>query len=184
MRIVRVTAVLDYFQPPQLVDWKLRVGKAEAGRISRSAMKVGSRVDELIKTGADTTKKDSPEVKSALNAYLKWAVTYNGPIVVPQKRVEKEIEGITLSGEPDIIALDTLIDLKCANRISDKYWLQLAAYAYLTDWTGPVGILRLDKTTESFQYVTKTLSVEWSVYLGLLKAYVYYTSGDDDGDEL
>lgn len=188
MKVVRVTQVLDYFQPPNLVAWKLRTGNAEANRISRAAMKTGSRVDEIIKANLEPVKKDKPEVFSAFIAYKKWLAIYIPLEVKPQVRVEKEIEGIILSGEPDIIVIDdieppTLVDIKVATRISDKYWLQLAAYAWLTDWTGPVGILRLDKATESYEYVTKNLSVEWAVYCGLLKAYLYYGE-DDNGAEL
>lgn len=42
MQQVRVTEVLDYFQAPELVEWKMKVGKAEAGKISRMALKIGT----------------------------------------------------------------------------------------------------------------------------------------------
>lgn len=183
MRIVRVTQPLDYFINPSLVDWKLRVGKAEAGKISRAAMKVGTRVDELIKTGEAPIVKDKPEVHSAHRAFKKWVEVYKPESIVVQTRSNRECEGVELSGEPDIMALDTLIDIKCAGRISLSYWLQLAAYAWLKDWTGNIAVLRLDKKTESFEYVVKPFDEKLlSVYMGVLRAFVYYTEGEDESD--
>ena len=45
----RVTSILNYFQSPDLVKWKLRVGAKEAKRISTIAMKRGTNVDEAIR---------------------------------------------------------------------------------------------------------------------------------------
>lgn len=211
MRTVRVTEVLDYFKHPWYVKWVMRVGLREANRVSKQALKIGTRIDEVIKSSvslplATLSKKDTPEVFSCLKAYEKWRVTYTvdhepsaiaplSPIVSKVsyavnyygistcKRVEKECCGILLSGEPDFIALGRLTDLKAAKKVSPSYWLQLAAYAWLTDWQGEVAILRLDKTTESYEYLTKRLVDEWDVFRGLLMAYVYFTEGDeDDGD--
>lgn len=182
MRVIRVTEVLNYFQPPQLVDWKLRVGKKEANRISKAAMKIGSRLDELVKSNTQPKKADKPEIWTAYNAYFKWMRTYTPIQVIPQKRAEKAIFGVLLSGEPDFIALNVLTDLKCSIRIDLKYWLQLAAYTWLTDWLGKIAILRCDKLTEAYQYeVRENLARYWEVYKGLLQAYIYFTEEEDDG---
>lgn len=188
MRIIRVTQPLDYFHEPFLVDWKLRVGKAEANRISKAAMKIGTRVDELIKTGARPLSKDKPEVLIALKAYEKWKEVYKPESVVPQVRINTNVtycgEQFILSGEPDLIAMDTLIDIKVASRISKKHWLQLAAYAWLKEWKGPIGVLRLDKMTGSYEYVAKEIVDEWRVYESVLRMYVYLKENDDDnGDD-
>ena len=66
-----VTEVLDYFIPKGLLDWYLKTGKKEAKRLSTVALKIGSRVDELIQE--DITKgsyklssKDSIDVKNCI----------------------------------------------------------------------------------------------------------------------
>ena len=57
---------------PGLVAWKVKVGQKQAGIISRRAMKVGSRVDEIIKTGSKPDSKDSSEVRSCFEGFNKW----------------------------------------------------------------------------------------------------------------
>ena len=42
----RFSTIMDYFPHPKLVEWKVSLGKAEAGKISRAALKEGSRIDE------------------------------------------------------------------------------------------------------------------------------------------
>lgn len=181
-RVIRVTEPLNFFKHPKIVDWMVKEGKKESGRISRAAMKVGSRVDELVKTNTQPIKKDKLEVVSAYNAYYKWARNYTPITVTPLKRVEKVIYGVILSGEPDFEALDVLTDLKCSARISKSYWLQLAAYAWLIDWLGKIAILRCDKATEAYQYeVRENLARYWEVYKGMLLSYIYFTEEEDDG---
>lgn len=182
MRTIRVTQVLSYFQAPQLVDWKLRVGKKEANRISKAAMKIGSRVDELVKTHSQPEKRDKAEVHGAYWAYFKWMRNYTPIEIRPLKRMERVIFGVLLSGEPDFEALNILTDLKCSTRIDLKYWLQLAAYAWLTDWPGKIAVLRCDKQTEAYQYeVRENLARYWEIYKGLLQAYIYFTEEEGDG---
>ncbi len=181
-RTIRVTEVLSYFQSPELVDWKVRVGKKGAGLVSRKAMKIGSRVDEIIKTQTMPRKGEKQEIQACYDAYYKWMRNYTPITVTPQKRAEKPIFGVVLSGEPDIMALDTLTDIKCSSRIDKKYWLQLGAYSWLTDWKGSIAILRLDKVTEAYQYeVREYLDYYWEIYKGLLAAYIYFTKEECDG---
>lgn len=191
-RFTRVTQVLDYFQAPGLVDWKLRVGKAEANRVSKAALKVGTRVDDLIKTWASPTKKDGLEVVNAYESWTKFCMDYgvkHGSFETCQRFWNDEEE---LTGEPDIyIPTLGLVDLKCANRISNNYWLQLAKYkqnAY-PDCTLPVWILRLDKDLGFYEFVSNVqagVSIPYaiSVFDGLHTAYRYYNPGgeSDDGD--
>lgn len=188
MRTVRVTEVLDYFKQPWYVKWVLRIGLREANKKSKAALKLGTRIDEMVKLGQEPSKKDKVEVHSAYKALNKWRATYCADVqeplsLTPCTRINKECCGILLSGEPDVIALGRLTDIKAAKRISKTYWLQLAAYAWLTDWAEEVAVLRLDKEIESFEYVTKRLADEWLIYQGLLRAYVYYTEGDEDYDD-
>lgn len=161
------------------------MGKKESGLISRAAMKVGTRVDELIKSKTQPRKAEKPEIWACYDAFYKWLRNYAPVELKPQKRIEKSIFGVVLSGEPDIMALDTLIDIKCSTRIDKKYWLQLAAYAWLSGWDGRVAILRLDKATEAYQYEVRELMDEWwEVYKGLLRAYIYFTEGESEGIDI
>lgn len=188
-RVIRVTTPLDYFQAPELVEWKLRVGKKEANRIGKETAKIGTRVDELIKSHKmPKGKGERVGVEAAYSAYYRWVTNYTPIEIVPQKRVEKGIYGVVLSGEPDIMAKGILIDIKGTNRIYPKFWLQLAAYAWLLGWDGPIGILRLDRNTESYQFVVKSFEERvqeelWAIYCGILRSYIYFTQEDEDGND-
>lgn len=54
MEQIRVTQILDFFKPPYLVDWYIKVGKREARRLGTVAKKIGTRVHDLIEQ--DPTK--------------------------------------------------------------------------------------------------------------------------------
>jgi len=71
----RQSTIMDFFPHPDLVDWKVKVGKAEAGRIQRKALKIGSRVDELcekdVVDGSYKLRKADPfEVRSCMEAWV------------------------------------------------------------------------------------------------------------------
>lgn len=183
--MIRVTEPLYYFSEPWLVDWKLMVGKAEANRISKSSMKIGSRVDELIKTGEKPTKKDKPEVHSCMQAFDKWRSIYTPLSLEIGVRLFKSIEEVEVTGEPDIFVDDVLVDIKCATKISPSYWIQVNMYRKLQGETGKVGILRLDKTTGSYEYVVKDYDPSLvNVWCGLMRAMVYFKGESNDGTEL
>jgi hypothetical protein len=173
--LTRVTAVLDYFMEPGLVAWKVKVGAREARRIGTLAKKVGSRVDMLIKTGSKLDKKDSSEVRSCVEGYEKWYSDYRQPHIEVCQRLYDEKRGIT--GEPDIFIpeTNTLLDIKCAGMINQKYWLQLAAYASMMS-TKPatIGILRLHKSIGEYEYKVREFDERLvDVFNGMLLAYNY-----------
>ena len=62
--MIRVTQVLDYFQPPELVAWRMREGNKSANKEMRDTEKVGTKIDTMIKSGAEQVPKDSIEVKN------------------------------------------------------------------------------------------------------------------------
>lgn len=185
---VRVTEVLDYFKEPWYIDWVCRVGKAEAKKTGKMAMAIGSRVDELIKTGAATSKKDSVEVNTAMQAFDKWKAVYQPKVITNGTRLYANIGGVDVSGEPDIFVDGVLVDIKCATKISLKYWIQVNVYATLgADITLPtkVAILRLDKKTGGYEYQVGDYDKSlFDVWCGMLRAMLYLKGEEDDGDEL
>ena len=179
--LVRVTECLNYFKEPWYIDWIHRVGRTEANRVSKHSMKIGSRVDEIIKANGAPTTKDNAEVHSCMASYNKWKAIYQPKEIVNGERLYRTIDGLEVTGEPDIFVDGVLVDIKCSSKISPGYWLQVNAYRYLQGDKGRVGILRLDKTTGSYEYVVKDYDQRLvECWIGLLKAFVYY-KGDDDG---
>lgn len=187
---VRVTEVLSYFYEPWAVDWMLRVGKKEANRIKREAMKIGSRVDEIIKNNLRSDKEQSKEVVLCLNAYDKWKAVYQPKSIVSGKRLFATIDGVDVTGEPDLFVDDVLVDIKCSTKISPAYWVQVNMYNYLEGCSfggtnsvthSKVAILRLDKVSGSYEYVVKNYDPNMvNIWCGLLKAYLYF-KGNEDG---
>lgn len=191
MEPIRVTAPLDYFTPPELMDWKWDMGRKEANKVFKDAEKVGTKVDLLVKEGKEPTPKDSWEVKACFEAFTKWKLIYQPKTITPQYRLYGELLGIKITGEPDLMIDDGLRDLKCTNAVRKKNRLQLMVYEYLRRQNNlppakDLGTLRLDRRTCSFQVENPypyDESLVVVVYGGLLKAYLYY-KGDEDGDEL
>jgi hypothetical protein len=177
---IRITEVLDYFKEPRLVDWKVKMGAKEARRIGREAMKIGSRVDELIKTAPRPVAKpkDSLEVQNCLKAYHRWLDVYRPGSVIPFKRLYARINGVLVTGEPDIIVDDILVDIKCAGRVNKKYWIQVNMYNFLKLQNGmagheKLGILRLDKVTGYYDFPILPPNPRLvKVWMGLLDAYM------------
>jgi len=176
---VRVTEVLDFFPLPELVDWKLKVGKKTAGLISRAAMKHGSEVDSIIKGTIKESKTPKPEVKSALVAFNKWKADFGvtTDLIFPERRYD---EVMKVTGEPDCLWGNYLIDFKCATSIKPNYWVQLAVYNSMLEEPKPkLAVLRLDKNLGVYQFRTheqEGVNPDQcrSVFRGLLAAYRYY----------
>lgn len=199
--MIRVTEVLNYFKEPWYIDWVHRVGRTEANKIGKKAMAIGTRVDEIIKLRKqlqsdflEVFKKEKEEVLNCLSAYRKWYEVYQPKSITPCTRLNATIEGHEVTGEPDLMVDDVLVDIKCSSKISPSYWLQVNMYRNLLANTGvdgvlynpgKVGILRLDKVSGSFEYVIQDYDPDKvSVWCGMLRAYVYFNKEKDNGDEL
>lgn len=189
---IRVTEVLNYFKEPWYIDWIHKVGRTEANRVSKAAMKIGTRVDEIIKENplnpdASQHKKETNEVLVAMGAYQKWLEVYKPKSITPCTRLNTTIDGVEVTGEPDLMVDDVLVDIKCSSKISPSYWVQVNMYCYLkaVETKMPrnkVAILRLDKVTGSYEYVVKEYDPKLvDVWCGLMRAFVYYKEVGNDG---
>lgn len=180
---VSVTEVIDYFQNPHLVAWKLKVGAKEAKRISTIALKTGSRIDELIQSDVKDGKyklssKDSIEVRNCMEAWECFKRDYSFKAEECQEEVRDEEAKVL--GHLDLLGLDRLIDVKAASSIKDNYWVQTAKYSDIK-FGGLVipAILRLDKNLGTYQFIDiLQAGVDQMecvrVFDGLLAAYRYY----------
>lgn len=188
--MIRVTEPLNYFSEPWKLDWYAKNGKAHCNRVSKQAMKIGSRVDEIIKScpiHSDTwdkewfSKKNSNDVHNCMSAFAKWEAVYKPKSISNGARLYGNMFGLEITGEPDLYVDDVLVDIKCSSKISLSYWVQVNMYVMLRGITSKVAILCLDKQTASYEYVVKDYDKSLvDVWVGLCRAYVYY-KGDDDG---
>ena len=159
----------------------LKVGKGEANAISKKALKIGTRLHEIIASGNfEANSKDTIEVKNCLKAFLSWKERYG--VQKLQLLERKNNESIGLTGEADALWIerDTLIDWKSSSRITPENFFQLGGYKRLGYDCKELGIVRLDKELGTFEYKTNTdlgLSLEQCVdaFEAAFKHYRYYT---------
>ena len=172
----RVTSILGYFQSPDLVKWKLKVGAKEAKRISTIAMKRGTNVDEYIRKHAETGEKPakfkSNEEENCFKAYLQWRADYN-PQGLSSATTLFDDES-RIAGTPDLWMQDETLDIKCASAIRPTYWLQTEWYARKKGH-GFKSILRLDGNLSIYEYVRVPVSdYHMKVFEALVTAFLYY----------
>jgi hypothetical protein len=180
----RITEVLDYFMPKYLVKWALNKGKANYKAETNLAKKIGKRVDGIcmdIINGKKwkITDKDHPAVSNCVEAFQDW-LNEEKPVIV-DTQVTCYDDTLKIAGTRDLRTADTIIDIKCANRISLSYWLQLSAYNYLAklpDITH-IAVLRLDKMGGFYEYKRIPVNDQlWQLYKTLLGYYRYNTMYD------
>lgn len=194
-RYDRVTRVLDYFQTPEIVAWRIKVGKAAAGVVMRQAKRIGTLTHEYIEAVSDGGKGKIPadiEAKTAIEAYEAWRKETILKILPANRLVYSHKD--KLAGTFDDKYTDWkftyLVDYKVARAIRPAYFLQLGAYNYCLDMmTEPIAdklmVVRFDKTLGIYEEQVQDYDPERQVkpFLGLLAAYRYFNQGGQgDGD--
>jgi len=187
MEPIRVTEPLNYFLEPWKLDWYCRVGKREANRICKEAQLIGTAVDGIIKNGkGEVPKKYKVEVENCLKAYRAWKEVYQPKEIVPGTRLFATIDGIDITGEPDLFVDGVLVDIKCSKKISLTYWIQVCVYRYLINQPSlnpKVAILRLDKITGSYEYVQKDYDPSLvDMWVSMMKLMLYLKGEEADDD--
>lgn len=175
---IRVTEVLSLYKEQWYIDWVLRVGKAEANRKSKEAMKLGTILDGIVKSGGEPPKDAKIDTVFAYEAFCKWREIYKPKYIRPCSRINAVVNGVEVTGEPDFEIPDTTIDLKGAVKISVGYKKQVNTYEYLRRLNGLppnnyVGILRCCKEIGGFEYWYAPYNTKFvDAWVGLLVNYV------------
>lgn len=190
----RISTVLDYFKDPGIIKWQLKLGPEESKLITKEALKVGTRVDWLIKDNEPKdgivycAKKDGIEVKNCIEG---WNLFRKEHPEVKILAFEKFVHSPNhlIAGTLDVETEDSILDIKCAGRISAKYWLQVAMYNFMNPVRRKnLAILRLHKSLGTYEYQTIPYQENLvMIFLGLLEAlrfYKIYESGDSDDSDL
>lgn len=173
----RVSAILDTYQAPDLIDWKIRTGKKEARRISTIATKIGTNVDEYIKAeilGTKLPKLKTPEAENCVRAWKKWIDDYG--IKVSSLGVGTRLfdEESKVCGEPDLLMPDEVLDIKCSSSIRQNYWIQTNWYAEHLD-KNYRSVLRLCKNLGVYEYERREISkADSEVFEALTTVYRYF----------
>ena len=154
----RVTRVINYFCPPELVDYRIRVGNRVANAAMKKGGKFGAMIDEAIRKDWQnpTVEKISSESENAIKAWTTWAVehsldVFQSMISFPETYYS---DALLVAGTPDFIWGKMIVDIKTSNRISPIYFAQLGAYAFLSGLPiEDLAVLRLDKSTGLYEFV-------------------------------
>lgn len=152
-----VTRVLDAYTEPFLWEWKLKVGKAKAKRISEEALAIGKEVDRLIQMdirGESELMEAKPETVQM--AYAGWTLFKEAhpDYVRDIQSIQTELTDGKLVGHPDIIHLREISDVKTSGylTIRPKWVIQASKYAIMKGMRR-AAILLLSKTSPKFLYV-------------------------------
>ena len=145
-----VTQVLDAYQEPGIVAWKLSVGKVKAEAISKEALAIGTEVDAFIrcdiKSQACDDTKSVDAVRNCMKGWAKFKLKY--PEYVSQvEDIQVELTKDDLMGHPDIIHKLEVSDIKSGNSLTlrPKYCVQASKYALLAK-KDRAAIILLSKT--------------------------------------
>lgn len=195
-RFCRVTEPLDFFKTENFYKWRLRVGEREANAVGKKAAAIGSRIDEIVKSGVyQLGPKEPKAVKNCFTGFMKWRERHQvGTLIALQRLYD---ERIWLSGEPDLLWVEKrcLIDLKGAKTVWPHYFFQLGGYKRLGVDVDSVAILRLDpEEAGAFEFISNellglTLPDLVDAYESAFKHYKYYTcieqriKGETDGNQ-
>ena len=179
--MIRVSETQNFFKAEWYIKWVLKVGIKEANATSKKALKIGTRIDEIIRSGVyEAEKKDTQEVKQCLKNFNAWRDRYSVETIIPLSRIEQESIGVT--GEADFYwkEKDILIDFKSSKKISPEYFFQLGGYKRLGFPGTRLAILRCDKDLDDFEFKTNedigmTLEQCVDAFESSLKHLQYYT---------
>lgn len=184
MKYLRVSAVASFFKSPDYIDYLEKTVKRERTLAYKKAVKIGSRVDALIKTSTLPTKEDSQEVTTALQGWTLFLTNYPAYRRSIAARLVDEKLGIT--GEPDLYFNNNEVsDLKVALAVRFEYWVQLGGYLCLPLPFEPsrASIVRLDKNHCAYEYkVKENVSDLRTLFIGELnkvRAYIEENNYDD-----
>lgn len=165
------------------------MGKKEAKRVSTVALKVGTRVDQMIQDSlSNKTVKykptDSIEVKNCYQAWLEFKRDYSPDVIAFQEEILYPDQDLV--GHLDLRTSDMVIDVKCASSIKKSYWLQVSKYS--RGFLMPA-ILRLDKNLGVYEFKTAEqakvdVNEAIKVFDGLLEAYRFYNAPKEQEDEV
>lgn len=179
--MIRVSETQDFFKAQWFIDWYLKVGKAEANRVSKKALKIGSRIDEIIRSGVyEADKKDTQEVKKCLQNFLAWKDRYMVTTILPLSRIENSDIGLTGEADFYLPETDTLVDFKSSKKICPEYIFQLGGYKRLGFPGSKLAVLCCDKDLDIFEYKTNEdigMTIEQCIdaFESSLKHLQYYT---------
>jgi hypothetical protein len=153
----RVTRIIGYFVVPELCEWRVRVGNKAANLVMKKSGNFGTMIDSEIRANwrNPSARKPTFESKNCFRAWNDFVSAHDiTDITFPPTLFDDEE---MVAGTPDIVwnGGKYLDDIKTTNSVKPSHFIQLGSYANkLPQKPERLGIIRLDKETGIYQYVT------------------------------
>lgn len=163
----RITRVLGYLEPRELVEWKLKLG-VEAEAQSKKAIEVGSQVhkycEQYIKRGIKNLPPSEPqEVKNCFKAFKDWVDVYKPSVIDTEFTLFDTCNRVAGTCDLKVMLEGKIvyIDIKTSSKIYKKHWVQVSKYLEMDCIERHKGeatqnfrpaILRLDKNLGIYEY--------------------------------
>jgi genome maintenance exonuclease 1 len=138
-RYPSITTILQNYKKKELMEWRRRVGEAEANRISSSASRRGTKLHSLVEQYLDNKPLPAMNpLQQELFSSIKPLLDDIDNIHIQEQRLYSD--HLRLAGTVDCIAEHqgrlSIIDFKSSTRPKDKknienYFMQCAAYAIM-----------------------------------------------------
>ena len=184
-RYPSVTTILTTLANDGITAWKLRVGLAEAGRISKDATDYGTSLHSLFeRANRDQLDTLSGDEVQAIQAYVNWKNENVNVVLGAEKLLVSRKYGF--AGTCDLLAVlsdgkPAILDLKSSRSdLGIREWrLQLAAYCIAADEGGTVCerrvILRMPRAEPGKLYVHELseddLEIDKRAFLACLRVF-------------
>lgn len=146
--VPRVTSILDKtIRDEHLEGWRMKLGNEEATRQARVGANLGHMIhktieswsglevdlhDEVFEVREDVERETKVSVDDAANSYMEWErenvselIEIEIPVLSRRWRYGGRADRVVRGRKTGKIIL---LDLKTSKRISDKFYLQMAAY--------------------------------------------------------
>ena len=167
----------------------LTEARQEHEKIKEKAVSLGLGVHKIIElmfkskvSTLDLLGVIDSESYSSITAFLNWKSSHDIETLGNEEIVyHKELKYAgTLDFRCEINGEKYIVDFKTSKRIYPEMLLQLASYKYAYEFMHPkdsgykVGILRLDKNNNGFEWKTwneDTISIAWNAFKYLVKYY-------------
>ena len=182
-----VTEILDAIQEPEIVAWKLRVGKKKAEETSQEALRIGKAIDKLVQddiNGITVQTHTDPAVLNCWQAWLKFRAKYPD-YVSGIEGIQVEVVSGAVKGHPDIVHLREINDIKSGNYLTvrPKNIIQVSKYAVMKG-KRRAALLYLSKTEATFLYIW--WENEMVDYFGrqVFDAYELISNAQDEAREM
>src|SRR3990167_6089610 len=155
---LRVTQILDAYQEPYLIEWRVKNGKTKTDLISNEAKAIGTEVDKYIQEDIQgrvyVSENNDVRIVNCVAgwmAFKKQYPQYVGDIT----GIQPELFAGEIVGHADIVHKLEISDIKTGKtlEVRPKYLVQVSKYALMSGKDRAALIILSKSVPGSFSYI-------------------------------